>query len=154
LWAGGAVAAKTVLGATASVVLASTTPVPDIIGGLGRLRVPAALIAIVAFMLRYVDLLADQLRRMRTAMVARCHDPRWLWQARPIATSLGTLFVRTYERGERVHQAMLARGFTGTLPDGGRPLHQPPAREQVAPAALAGVPGLLAAAALVAWWLT
>ena len=50
-------------------------------------------------------------------MTARCHDPRWLWQARPLASSVGVLFVRSYERGERVHQAMLARGFTGTMPD-------------------------------------
>ena len=61
--------------------------------------------------------LADQLGRMRQAMVARCHDPRWLWQARPIAASAGALFVRSYERGERIHQAMLARGFTGSMPD-------------------------------------
>ncbi|HRE03653.1 MAG TPA: CbiQ family ECF transporter T component, partial [Ilumatobacteraceae bacterium] len=42
--------------------------------------------------------------------------PRWLWQARPIAASLGTLFVRSYEHGERVHLAMLSRGFTGSMP--------------------------------------
>ncbi len=53
---------------------------------------------------------------MRTAMVARAHDPRWLWQAKPIASSAGAMFVRSYERGERVHSAMLARGFTGSMP--------------------------------------
>ncbi|MDH4140914.1 MAG: energy-coupling factor transporter transmembrane protein EcfT, partial [Coriobacteriia bacterium] len=26
------------------------------------------------------------------------------------------LFIRSYERGERVYAAMLSRGFTGTLP--------------------------------------
>lgn len=147
LWAGFGVAAKALLGASASVVLAATTPIPDIISGLSRLRVPAALIAIVAFMMRYLDLLADELRRMRTSMVARCHDPRWLWQARPIAASVGTLFVRTYERGERVHRAMLARGFSGTLPDVDAPDAARP------PALLASAPGLLAAAAVLAWWL-
>jgi cobalt/nickel transport system permease protein len=75
------------------------------------------LISIVAFMIRYLDLLVAQLGRMRTAMVARAHDPRWLWQAKPIASSAGALFVRSYERGERVHQAMLARGYTGVMPD-------------------------------------
>jgi cobalt/nickel transport system permease protein len=49
-------------------------------------------------------------------MVARAHDPRWLWQAKPIASAAGALFVRSYERGERVHAAMLARGFNGTIP--------------------------------------
>ena len=34
-----------------------------------------------------------------------------------LAASSGALFVRSYERGERVHLAMLSRGFTGRLPD-------------------------------------
>jgi cobalt/nickel transport system permease protein len=49
-------------------------------------------------------------------MVARGYDPRWLFQARPIASSAGTLFVRSYERGERVYDAMLSRGYTGEMP--------------------------------------
>ena len=53
---------------------------------------------------------------MRVAMTARGYDPRWISQARPIASSAGALFVRSYERGERVHAAMLARGFTGEMP--------------------------------------
>lgn len=117
LWAAWNVIAKSVLGAMASIAFAATTPVPDVIRGLTRLRVPHVLVGIVAFMFRYLDLLVDQMRRMRHAMVARGHDPRWLWQVRPIAASAGTLFVRSYERGERVHQAMLARGYAGTMPD-------------------------------------
>lgn len=121
LWAAWNVSAKALLGATAGIVVAATTRVPDLVQGLSRLRIPPMIVGIVAFMIRYSDLLVDQFGRMRRAMVARGHDPRWLWQARPIAASAGTLFVRTYERGERVHQAMLARGFTGTMPDlGGR----------------------------------
>lgn len=116
LWAAWNIVAKAGLGATAGIVLSATTPIPDLLAGLGKLRVPPVLVAIVAFMFRYLDLLADQLRRMREAMVARCHDPRWLWQVKPIASSAGALFVRSYERGERVHQAMAARGYTGTMP--------------------------------------
>jgi cobalt/nickel transport system permease protein len=116
LWASFGVVAKAGLGALASIVFASTTPIPDVLRALHRLRVPSVVVAIVAFMFRYLDLLLDQLRRMRHAMVARCHDPRWLWQVAPIASSAGTLFVRSYERGERVHQAMLARGYGGTMP--------------------------------------
>jgi cobalt/nickel transport system permease protein len=108
--------AKASIGATASIVLSATTRVPDVLTGLTRLRVPRVLVAIIAFMMRYLDLLVRQLGRMRTSMTARCHDPRWLWQVKPIASSAGALFVRSYERGERVHQAMLARGYTGTMP--------------------------------------
>jgi cobalt/nickel transport system permease protein len=67
-------------------------------------------------MFRYLDLLVEEVGRLRIAMTARGHDPRWLWQARPLASAAGTLFVRSYERGERVHAAMLARGFTDRMP--------------------------------------
>ena len=107
---------KATLGATAGIIMVATTPIPDILAGLSRLRLPALFVSIIAFMFRYLDLVIDELTRMRRAMVARGHDARWLWQARPIAASAGTLFVRTYERGERVHDAMLARGFTGAMP--------------------------------------
>lgn len=115
LWASWNILAKATLGGMSGIVVAATTRVPDLVRGLSRLRVPSVLVGIVSFMLRYLDLLVEQLGRMRQAMVARCHDPRWLWQARPVAASAGALFVRSYERGERVHQAMLARGFTGVM---------------------------------------
>ncbi len=147
LWAAFNVTAKAVIGATASIVLAATTPVPDVIAGLNRLRVPPVLVGIVAFMFRYLDLLVDQTRRMRQAMVARAHDPRWLWQAKPIAASAGTLFVRSYERGERVHQAMLARGYTGTMPDLAAPGDDD--RRPRAAWAVAMAPAVVGASALV-----
>ncbi len=116
LWGTWNIVAKAALGASASLLLAGTTPIAEILRGLGRLRVPTVLVSILSFMFRYLDVIVDEMRRMRTAMTARAHDPRWLWQAKPIASSAGALFVRSYERGERVHASMLARGFTGTMP--------------------------------------
>lgn len=142
-WAAWNIVAKATLGATAAIVVSATTPLPELIAGLGRLRVPAVVVAIVAFMFRYLDLLADQLQRMRNAMVARGHDPRWLWQVRPIAGSAGALFVRSYERGERVHQAMAARGYTGAMPVLNP--HRSGPRD-----ALAAAPGIAASVGLVA----
>jgi cobalt/nickel transport system permease protein len=126
LWATWNIVAKAGIGAAASIVVSSTTTVAEILHGLTRLRLPKVLVAIVAFMIRYLALLADQLHRTRAAMTSRCHDPRWLWQARPIASSMGVLFVRSYERGERVHQAMLARGYDGTMPELGLRRATPP----------------------------
>lgn len=119
--ADGLVAARTILakaliGVTVSVTLAATTETPAIMRGLGRLHVPAIFTTIATFMIRYLETLVGELGRMRTAMTARGYDPRWLWQAKPIATSAGALFIRSYERGERVHAAMLSRGFDGTMP--------------------------------------
>lgn len=116
LWGTFNIVAKATLGAMVSILLAATTEVPPLLRGLGRLRVPPTLTTIAAFMVRYLEVLAGELGRMRTAMTARGYDPRWLWQVRPIASSAGALFIRSYERGERVHAAMLSRGFTGTMP--------------------------------------
>ncbi len=116
LWATWNILVKAGLGATMSIALSATTPVAELLHGMTRLRVPRLLVAIIAFMLRYIDVLVEQLGRMRRSMVARGHDPRWLWQIKPIASSAGALFVRSYERGERVHQAMLARGYSGVMP--------------------------------------
>jgi cobalt/nickel transport system permease protein len=67
-------------------------------------------------MVRYLGIVAGEGRRMHVARQSRGYDPRWLWQARGIAASAGTLFVRSYERGERVYLAMLSRGYDGTMP--------------------------------------
>ncbi|HEY7563525.1 MAG TPA: cobalt ECF transporter T component CbiQ [Acidimicrobiia bacterium] len=109
--------AKATLGAGASVLLAATTEVPDLLRGLGRLRVPRVLVAIAAFMIRYLEVVAGELRRTRIAMTARGYSPKWLGQVRPLAAASGALFIRSYERGERVHHAMLARGYHGDMPD-------------------------------------
>ena len=116
LWGTWNILVKALLGASVSILLTATTEVADIIRGLAILRVPALFISITTFMIRYLELISDELGRMRIAMTARGYDPRWIYQARPIASSAGALFVRSYERGERVHAAMLARGFTGEMP--------------------------------------
>jgi cobalt/nickel transport system permease protein len=134
LWAAWNIVAKGTLGVLAAIVLAATTPVPDLLAGLRRLRVPRVLVAITALMVRYLDVLTGEASRMRIARLSRGDDPRWLWQGRAVAASAGTLFVRAFERGERVHLAMLARGWTGAMPD----LHDAPRhRSRWLPAAAA-----------------
>ena len=105
--------AKATLSAGASVLLAATTEVPDILAGLSRLRVPAVLVAIASFMIRYLEVVAGEFRRTRTAMRARGYEPRSPLDWKPVAVSAGALFIRSFERGERVYQAMLARGYDG-----------------------------------------
>ncbi len=115
-WAAWNILAKATLGVLAASVLAATTEVPDLLVGLRRLRVPGPIVAIAAFMTRYLDVLVAQLHRMQVARVSRGDDPRWWWQARAVATTAGALFLRSYERGERVYLAMCARGYDGGIP--------------------------------------
>jgi cobalt/nickel transport system permease protein len=116
LWAAWNILAKGTLGVAASVLLAATTPVPELLRGLERLRLPRAFTTVAGFMVRYADVIADDLRRMRVARLSRGYDPRWLWQARAVAATAGALFIRSYERGERVYLAMVSRGYAGSMP--------------------------------------
>ena len=116
LWAAWNILAKGTLGVAASVIVAATTPVPELLRGLERLRLPRAFTTIAGFMVRYADVIADELRRMRVARLSRGYDPRWIWQARAVAATAGALFIRSYERGERVYLAMVSRGYAGSMP--------------------------------------
>jgi cobalt/nickel transport system permease protein len=139
LWSAWNIVAKAGLGVLATSVLAATTDPVALLAGLHRLRAPTVLVAIATFMVRSIHVAADQLGRMQVARVARGDDPRWLWQARAVAATAGTLFVRSYERGERVHLAMLARGYDGGVPYLGERETPPPAAWAIglAPALLA-----------------
>lgn len=117
LYAAWGIIAKGTLGVGVSLTLAATTAVRELPGGLTRLRVPGLIVTIVVLMLRYVDVLADEAARMRLARISRGDDPRTLRQVGATARGAGSLFLRSYERGERVHLAMLSRGFTGAVPD-------------------------------------
>lgn len=107
---------KGTLGVLTSLTLAATTPLRDLLLGLQRLRAPSLVVTIATLMLRYVDVIAAEARRMRLARISRGHDPRFLWQAGATARGVGALFIRSYERGERVHLAMLSRGWAGEMP--------------------------------------
>lgn len=119
--AGWNILAKGTLGVLTSLTLAATTTPRDLIVGLQRLRTPAVLTTIATLMLRYLELIAAEARRMRLARISRGHDPRFLWQVGATARGIGALFIRSYERGERVHLAMLSRGWTGAMPERGVP---------------------------------
>ncbi|MEV0714782.1 cobalt ECF transporter T component CbiQ [Asanoa sp. NPDC050611] len=108
--------AKGTLGVLASLLLAATTTTRDLILGLDRLRCPQVFTQIATFMLRYLDILFDDARRMRVARLSRGYDPRFLWQVKAFAVGVGALFIRSYERGERVYLAMVSRGYSGRLP--------------------------------------
>jgi cobalt/nickel transport system permease protein len=116
LWDMWNVLAKATLGLLTSVVLAGTTDIPTMLKGFDALRVPRVLTAIMGFMIRYLDVVLGEFRRMRVAMQSRGYNATWLGQAKPYAVSAGTIFVRSYERGERVYLAMASRGYYGHMP--------------------------------------
>ncbi|MET9804383.1 cobalt ECF transporter T component CbiQ [Streptomyces sp. NPDC006368] len=116
LWDAWNVLAKGTLGVAASVLLAATTELRALLLGLQRLGLPPLLVQIASFMVRYGDVITDEMRRMSIARRSRGFEARGVRHWGVLAKSAGALFIRSYERGERVHLAMVSRGYAGTVP--------------------------------------
>ncbi|MGA1670725.1 MAG: cobalt ECF transporter T component CbiQ, partial [Candidatus Nanopelagicaceae bacterium] len=114
--AGTAIVAKGTLGVLGAITLSSTSTAREILRGLERLHLPALMVNIASFMLRYLNVVTDEMERMRIARASRGFEARGIRDWRILSSVIATLFMRSYERGERVHLAMLSRGFTGVIP--------------------------------------
>jgi cobalt/nickel transport system permease protein len=115
------IALKSWVSVQAALLLTFTTPFPDIVEALRRLRVPKLMVAIISFMYRYLAVLTDEASRMMRARASRSAsvDGRTggsiIWRAKVVGSMVGSLFLRAYERSERIYAAMQSRGFTGEL---------------------------------------
>jgi cobalt/nickel transport system permease protein len=105
-----------------AIMLVATARFPDIIHALEHLRVPSILTTIIAFLYRYLFVLADEVFRLlrareaRSAAVAGSRSGGSVaWRAGVAGNMAGQLFLRSYERSDRVYNAMLARGYTGHM---------------------------------------
>ncbi len=109
------VTAKALLGVMSMILLTSTTTFPEMLAGFQRLRVPQVFVLIVSFMYRYSYVFVSELQRMQRAMASRNYGARWLWNVPTLGKVLSSLFMRSYNRGERIHVAMISRGYEGTI---------------------------------------
>jgi len=108
------VLAKAMLCVFALLLLVSTTRFDHLLRALETLWVPRVILLILGFLYRYLFVLIDEVMHMKRARDARSVNPRRL-QVRAATGLAGVLFLRTYERAERVYQAMVARGFDGEV---------------------------------------
>jgi len=106
---------KSYLAILVLILLSSTTPFPCLLQGLQRLKLSKVFILILSFMYRYIFLLLDEAMRLTRGKRSREFGAgRWR-QIKSTASMIGILFIRTFERGERVYSAMCSRGFDGTI---------------------------------------
>ena len=110
------------LSALAAVTLVLTTHFVNIMKAVQSLGIPSVLTSTTLLAYRYIHLLVDEALRMMRARKARSAQREQgakrgslLWRAQVTGSMIGTLFLRTYERSERVYKAMLARGFVGEI---------------------------------------
>lgn len=97
------------------ILLSGTTRFADLLRGLQQLGMPTVIVLILSFMYRYIFVLTDEVLRMRRARDSRNFGGGRIHQLKIIGHMIGTLFIRSYERGERIYAAMLARGFNGEI---------------------------------------
>jgi cobalt/nickel transport system permease protein len=116
LLAGASIVVKGTLGILVAINLSATTTAREILNGLEILKMPTPMVQIASFMLRYVNVVNDEMLRMAVARASRGFEATGVRQWPVLATAAGALFIRSYERGERVHLAMIARGYQGDLP--------------------------------------
>ena len=116
LLAGTSIVVKGTLGVLAAVILSTTTTAREILRGLETLKLPTIMVQIASFMLRYINVISDEMERMKVARESRGFVATGIKHWKVLATAAAALFIRSYERGERVHLAMLSRGYTGVLP--------------------------------------
>jgi cobalt/nickel transport system permease protein len=106
-----------------AILLVAVVRFPDLIHALEHLRVPSILTTIIAFLYRFLFVLVDEVFRLMRARESRSaavatgmrSGGSVAWRARVAGNMAGQLFLRSYERSDRVYNAMLARGYKGHL---------------------------------------
>jgi cobalt/nickel transport system permease protein len=105
-----------------AILLVATTQFTDLTHAFEHLRVPRVLTTIVSFLYRYLFVLTDEVYRLLRARESRSaglpglkHGGKLTWRAKITGSMVGQLFLRSYERSDRIYNAMLSRGYTGYI---------------------------------------
>jgi cobalt/nickel transport system permease protein len=106
---------KSILVIFMSIVLTTTTDFNLLLKALEKLRIPGIVIIVLAFMYRYIFLLIDEAERNFFAYQSRHINLPLGGKIKSLAKQIAVIFLRTFERGERIYLAMEARAFTGKI---------------------------------------
>lgn len=105
-----------------AILLVATTQFPDLLHALEHLRLPRTLTTIIAFLFRYLFVLTNEVFRILRAREARSAGLPGVkgggtlsWRIKTTGSMAGQLFLRSYERSDRIYQAMISRGYTGHI---------------------------------------
>lgn len=105
--------ARSWLSMAALVVLTASTRLDALLKGLEQMRMPRLMVLLISLVYRYTFVLADETLRMKRARDSRNFAGARSWRLRTIGDMVGTLFLRSFGRAERIYRAMSARGFQG-----------------------------------------
>ncbi|MGB9716370.1 MAG: cobalt ECF transporter T component CbiQ [Thermodesulfovibrionales bacterium] len=101
----------------ATIAILGTSEVFSLAHALVHLKVPNKLIHLFFFFYRYISVLHEEYTRLKNAMTIRAFRPKTnLHTYKTYAYLIGMLIVKSYDRSQRIYNAMLCRGFTGKFP--------------------------------------
>jgi cobalt/nickel transport system permease protein len=101
----------------ATIAILGTSEVFSLAHALVHLKVPAKLVYLFFFFYRYISVLHEEYIRLRNAMLIRCFKPKTnMYTYKTYAYLIGMLVIKSYDRSQRIYNAMLCRGFTGKFP--------------------------------------
>ncbi len=109
----GGIFAKACLSVLSLILLTATTSMADLLKGLERLKMPSLMVMLMSFMYRYLFVISDESARLQAARDSRSFGGGVRLHVRALGYMAGALFLRSFERGERIYGAMLSRGFDG-----------------------------------------
>ncbi|NIP81207.1 MAG: cobalt ECF transporter T component CbiQ [Gemmatimonadetes bacterium] len=112
----GSAAGRAAVALGAAVILVSTTPFTELIEALRALRLPTAVTTALGLAYRYLYILNDEVERLRRAARSRNAAAGSASRRRLLVGISGAALRRSFDRSERIHRAMLGRGFTGRMP--------------------------------------
>lgn len=101
----------------ATIAILGTSEIFSLAHALLHLKMPEKLVYLFFFFYRYISVLHEEYTRLKRAMAIRCFHPKTnMHTYRSVAYLVGMLLVKSYERSQRIYQAMLCRGFQGRFP--------------------------------------
>ena len=107
---------KFIVCVSAIILLSSTTKLHDMLEGAGRMGLPPEFALTFGMMIRYLFVFGYIYRKVNESLATRCFDPfnsslSYSYRMKQIGYTVGTIFIRSYEQGERVYTSMLCRGY-------------------------------------------
>ena len=103
-----------ILTVSAALLLVAVTGFEAVCLALERLKVPRVFVVQLLFMYRYLFVLVEEGLRIRRAYAMRSPGSTGV-DLRVYGSLAGHLLLRTLNRAQRIHQAMLCRGFDGRI---------------------------------------
>jgi cobalt/nickel transport system permease protein len=99
------------------ILLTNTTRFVELLRGLRKFGCPQILVMNLGFLYRYLFVLTEEAMRMKQARdCRRVGKAPFKEELKLLSSMLGTLLIRSFERAERMHSAMLSRGYAGDFP--------------------------------------